>query len=480
MTRVVDWGPDGRDALRYTPPAGFLGTDTFSYTVRPDGVIGTGVVTVTVLDSDFREPEDPTAAMPGVAADFYVLPTPEQLPDFDDFEPYDGVIHGRIDFPSTNGEFAETGRSDDFGVVWTGWIDIPQAGFWTLETESDDGSRLYIGDEMIVDNDGTHGMRSRSGTIGLDVGRHAIRVEFFERGGGAGCIVRAGGPGMAFDVVPESMWSHGGTTGPATDLDGDGEVNADLGLLLAGWSQPGPTDLDGDGTTNGADLGLHARRLRLSPAARTDIRTPGPRKVRASCIRSVGVLGIPAGTRYAVRLNSDRTNYWVVASTLVGRRFRSLRRGEGTRWEVGTHGQAGTKVFKIIAPGGKATPAPLIGPALGANGVNPGQFITAFNERTKDANGKVVGCVITVYDDRSFEFEIKASPASVLIKDALKLESGSGEPNTKKVGTLTGDQLKAIAEEKMADLNSGSVEAAMRVIAGTARSMGVEVEEGVL
>ena len=93
--------------------------------------------------------------------------------------------------------------------------------------------------------------------LGLDVGRHAIRVEFFERGGGAGCIVRAGGPGMAFDVVPESMWSHGGTTGPAADLDGDGEVNgADLGLLLAGWNQPGPTDLDGDGTTNGADLGL--------------------------------------------------------------------------------------------------------------------------------------------------------------------------------------------------------------------------------
>jgi large subunit ribosomal protein L11 len=139
-----------------------------------------------------------------------------------------------------------------------------------------------------------------------------------------------------------------------------------------------------------------------------------------------------------------------------------------------------TKVFKIMAPGGKATPAPPIGPALGANGVNPGQFITAFNDRTKEANGKIVGCVITVYDDRSFEFEIKASPASVLIKTALKIESGSGVPNLTKVGTLTGDQLKAIAEEKMPDLNSGSVEAAMRVIAGTARSMGVEIEEGVL
>ncbi len=139
-----------------------------------------------------------------------------------------------------------------------------------------------------------------------------------------------------------------------------------------------------------------------------------------------------------------------------------------------------TKQFKIMAPGGKATPAPPIGPALGANGVNPGQFITAFNDRTKEMNGKIVGCVITVYEDRSFEFEIKASPASVLIKDALKIESGSGEPNVKKVGTLTRDQLEAIANEKMADLNSGSLEAAMHVIAGTARSMGVEIEEGAL
>ncbi|MCH2160595.1 MAG: 50S ribosomal protein L11 [Phycisphaerales bacterium] len=136
------------------------------------------------------------------------------------------------------------------------------------------------------------------------------------------------------------------------------------------------------------------------------------------------------------------------------------------------------KVFKILAPGGKATPAPPIGPALGANGVNPGQFITAFNDRTKDLNGKVVGCVITVYTDRSFDFEIKASPAAVLIRNTLNIEKGSGVPNVEKVGKLTQDQLRAIAEEKMPDLNSASVEAAMRVIAGTARSMGVEVEAG--
>ncbi|HMN95488.1 MAG TPA: 50S ribosomal protein L11 [Phycisphaerales bacterium] len=135
-----------------------------------------------------------------------------------------------------------------------------------------------------------------------------------------------------------------------------------------------------------------------------------------------------------------------------------------------------TKQFKIMAPGGKATPAPPIGPALGANGVNPGQFIQQFNAKTAQYNGRVVGCLITVYADRTFEFEIKQSPASVLVKDALKIESGSGTPNTNKVGKLTQAQLRKIAEDKMADLNSGSVEAAMRVIAGTCRSMGVEVE----
>ena len=136
------------------------------------------------------------------------------------------------------------------------------------------------------------------------------------------------------------------------------------------------------------------------------------------------------------------------------------------------------KQFKILAPGGQATPAPPIGPALGAAGVNPGQFIQAFNERTKELGGKVVGCLITVYHDRSFEFEIKSSPAAVLIKLAAGIEKGSGEPSTNKVGKINKDQVRQIAEEKIKDLNAGSVEAAMRIIEGTARSMGVDVVEG--
>jgi large subunit ribosomal protein L11 len=135
-----------------------------------------------------------------------------------------------------------------------------------------------------------------------------------------------------------------------------------------------------------------------------------------------------------------------------------------------------TKQFKLMAPGGKATPAPPLGPVLGANGVNPGQFITKFNDLTKALNGRVVGCIVTVYADKSFDIEIKTSPVSALIKDAIKLEKGSPVPHTQKVGKITKDQIRKIAEEKIKDLNTTSLDAAMRIVMGSARSMGVTVE----
>ncbi|MBX3387280.1 MAG: 50S ribosomal protein L11 [Phycisphaeraceae bacterium] len=134
------------------------------------------------------------------------------------------------------------------------------------------------------------------------------------------------------------------------------------------------------------------------------------------------------------------------------------------------------KVFKIMAPGGKATPAPPLGPALGGAGVNPGQFVQQFNAATAKLNGKVVGCVITSYSDRSFTFEIKSSPAAVLILEAAKAEKGSGTPNKSGVGTITKAQVSAIAKEKMSDLTAGSLEAAIRTIEGQCRQMGVKVE----
>lgn len=135
-----------------------------------------------------------------------------------------------------------------------------------------------------------------------------------------------------------------------------------------------------------------------------------------------------------------------------------------------------TAVFKIMAPGGKATPAPPLGPVLGAKGVNPGQFIQQFNAATSKLNGKVVGAIVTVYSDRSFQFEVKSSPASVLIKEAAGIEKGSGVPNKDKKGKITKAQVRKIVEEKGKDLNCGSIEAGMRIIEGTARSMGVVVE----
>ncbi len=132
--------------------------------------------------------------------------------------------------------------------------------------------------------------------------------------------------------------------------------------------------------------------------------------------------------------------------------------------------------LKVMAPGGKATPAPPLGPALGGAGINPGQFVKQFNDATAKLNGKVVGCVITVYNDRTFSFEIKSSPASVLICEAAKIEKGSGVPNKEKVGKITKKQVESIAKEKLADLNAGSLEAACRIIEGTARNMGVTVE----
>lgn len=132
--------------------------------------------------------------------------------------------------------------------------------------------------------------------------------------------------------------------------------------------------------------------------------------------------------------------------------------------------------FKIMAPGGTATPAPPLGPVLGAKGVNPGQFIQKFNAATAQFKGKIVGCVVTVYNDKSFALEIKSSPASVLICEAAGIEKGSGVPNKEKVGKITKAQCEKIAKEKLADLNASSLEAACRIIAGQARSMGVTVE----
>ncbi len=135
-----------------------------------------------------------------------------------------------------------------------------------------------------------------------------------------------------------------------------------------------------------------------------------------------------------------------------------------------------TTVFKLQAPAGVATPAPPIGPALGQNGVNPGQFIQKFNAASAHLKGKIIGCVVTVYKDRTFDIELKSPPSAELLKEAAKAAKGSGEPNKNKVGKVTMAQCKKIAEEKGKDLNCFDYDKGARIVAGQARSMGITVE----
>ncbi len=141
-------------------------------------------------------------------------------------------------------------------------------------------------------------------------------------------------------------------------------------------------------------------------------------------------------------------------------------------------GKAIKTTVKVNLPAGAATPAPPLGPILGQHGVAIMDFVKAYNDATADKKGQILPALITIYEDRSFTFEIKSPPVSEMIKKALKIEKGSGAPNRNKVGKLTQTQLTEIAEAKMEDLNALNIEAAKKIVAGTARSMGVEIENG--
>ena len=133
--------------------------------------------------------------------------------------------------------------------------------------------------------------------------------------------------------------------------------------------------------------------------------------------------------------------------------------------------------IKLQAPGGQATPAPPIGPALGQHNVNIGQFVSQFNERTREYNGMPIPVVIEVYGDRTFTFVCKSPPAAALLKEAAQIAKGSGVPNRERVGTVTREQVRQIAERKLADLSAGDLAAACRIVEGTARSMGIAIQD---
>lgn len=134
-------------------------------------------------------------------------------------------------------------------------------------------------------------------------------------------------------------------------------------------------------------------------------------------------------------------------------------------------------ILKLNLPGGTANPAPPVGPALGQHGVNIMEFIQQYNAKTADMKGQMVPALVTIYEDRSFKFELKTPPVTALIKQVLGLKLGSGEPNKKKVGVLTMDQVKTIAEKKLPDMNTGDLNAAIKMVEGTAKSMGITIEQ---
>ncbi len=245
VTRSVGTGPAGRDELTYAPAAAFAGTDSFTYTVQ-DSSGATDPATVTITVAAPREPDTHGKTAPGVKVDYYVVGNISALPNFSALTPYASEVVGVINYPSTSGEFAGSGRADQVGAVYTGYIDVPQTDFYTLYTTSDDGSRLLVGNTVVVNNDLTHGMVEKSGTIALKAGLHQVRVEFFENGGGCGLVVGMMASRGTRVVIPASVWRHDACV---ADFDASGFVDIeDYSAFVAAFEAGGDdADVDGSG-----------------------------------------------------------------------------------------------------------------------------------------------------------------------------------------------------------------------------------------
>ena len=258
LTLLPGEGPEGRDIIRAVVDISPGQQVRANYRIRDSTGWWSLVTPITIDALLLRTPENPTGDVAGASAAYYALSNPSVLPDFSSLTPYLTTSVSAVNFPSTGGTFASSGRADNVGALFTGWIDIPQAGVWRLFTSSDDGSKLWIGSQLVVNNDGLHGMVEVGGTIALAPGRHQVTVGFFERGGGAGLTVSWEGPGTPKEVVPASRWTRGGAVNWA-DINRDGAVNAlDLAAVLAAWGSPsgGAADASRDGRIDGNDLAV--------------------------------------------------------------------------------------------------------------------------------------------------------------------------------------------------------------------------------
>ncbi len=247
--------PGGRPTFSVAEPSAASADDSFQYTII-DSLGSTATATVHLDVQPLLPATDVTGALPGAVATYYATGELDVLPDFATLTPHSTDIVAPVDFPSTGGTFATSDLADLVAATFEGWVVVPSTGFYTFYSESDDGSKLYVDGQLVVSNDGLHGMVEKSGVVGVQAGRHKVRVEFFERYGGAGEIVRFQGPGVPKQTIAAAHWSHGGTG--SGDLDGDGSVTAaDLAILLGTWGTAGPAgDLNFDGLVDAADLAI--------------------------------------------------------------------------------------------------------------------------------------------------------------------------------------------------------------------------------
>lgn len=248
-------GPDGRDMFRYTPPAGFSGDDLFAYTITGDAGSVSAVVNMSVRA--LRPADSRLSPVPGLSVAYYQLNSPSVLPDFSTLTPIGTDVSSDVNYPSTGGEFMNSGRSDQVGAVFKGYVWALLDGIYTFSTNSDDGSKLFIGDELVVNNDGLHGMVTKSGTIPLAAGWHEIRIEFFENGGGAGLITTMSGPGFPVATLNGIFISHESTAQcSAADFNADGVLNFfDVAEFLEAYNtQDSIADMNDDGMLNFFDV----------------------------------------------------------------------------------------------------------------------------------------------------------------------------------------------------------------------------------
>ncbi len=255
VSRSIGTGAEGRDELIYTHGnPNFAGADSFSYTLggsSPQHSIASVTVAVTAL----RAPENPIGSVSQLDARYYAIPTLSALPNFAAMTPTVSNAVNAINFVESAGAFATSGMSDHVAAVFEGWITIPTSGAWGFSLASDEGSRMYLGDEVVIDNDGAHTMLLQNATVGLQAGMHAFRLEYFENTGSAGCVLSWAPPTGLPAAVPASAFARGGSDEVA-DFNNDGAIGAaDLTILLSHWGELNPAfDLNASGRVDSGDL----------------------------------------------------------------------------------------------------------------------------------------------------------------------------------------------------------------------------------